>query len=97
MARYPDECTEEIELSDNPEHLLIVRPHGDVTVTPVDAGTYSMLRALKEGCGFHAAAKAAQEISPDFSLEGSLGSLLVRGTFTSFTTHSEDPTNDELC
>ena len=97
MARHPDEHADEIDLGENPEHLLVARPHGEVTVTPVDAGTYSMLRALKEGCGFPTAAEAAQEVSPEFSLEGSLGSLLVRGAFASFTTHPEDPTNDGLC
>ncbi len=96
MARHPDEHPEEIDLSDDSEHLLVVRPHGEVTVMPVDIGTYSMLCALKDGRGLNAAAEAALETSPEFSLEGSLASLLVRGTFASFTTHPEDPTNDGL-
>jgi putative DNA-binding protein len=94
-ARHPVLPTVGIDLVGNPEHLLIVRPDGEVTVMPVDTGTYSLLRALKDGRGFQAAAEAAREASPEFSLAGSLGSLLVRGTFASFTTHPEDPTNDE--
>ncbi len=96
MARHPGEHPDEIDLDNGPEHLVIVRPRFEVTVTAVDPGTFSLLRALKDGCGFHAAAEAALKTSPEFSLEGSLGSLLARGTFASFTTHPEDPINDGL-
>jgi len=96
MARHPDKHQEEIDLGLSPEHLLVVRPHGEVTVTPMDTGTHSMLRALEAGGGFSAAVEAALKTSPEFSLEGSLGSLLARGAFASFTTHPEDPTSDRL-
>jgi hypothetical protein len=96
MARRPDEHPDEIDLDAGPEHLLIVRPRFEVTVTTLDPGAYALLRALKDGCGFNAAAEAALKTSPEFSLEGSLGSLLARGTFASFTTHPEDLTNDGL-
>ena len=96
MARYPDDHPGEIDLQAGSEHLLIVRPHFEVTVAAVDPGTHALLRALKDGCGFEAAAEAALQTSPEFVLETSLGGLLARGAFASLATHPEETANDGI-
>lgn len=64
------------------EHLLVLRPADEVLVRALDAGAFALLAALQAGQSFETALMAAVQVSPDFSPEGSLGSLVATGAFT---------------
>ena len=93
MARQPDEAPQEIELNE-PENIVVLRPHNNVSFFTVDPGTYSMLVALAQNDGLASAIDEALKTSPEFSTEGSLGNLIARGAFASFTSQQEKQTND---
>lgn len=64
------------------DHLLVLRPALKVLVRALDAGAFALLTALQAGQPLEAALAAAIQASPEFSPEGSLGSLVALGAFT---------------
>lgn len=84
-ARNPEDSDPDIRLEEGDEYLLISRPDYDANVSQIDVGTYAMLSAMQASDDFINAVEIALIVSPEFSLEGSLANLLVRGTFTSQT------------
>jgi len=82
-ARNPEDPDIQIELNNCDEFLIVARPQYEVSVSLVDGGTFAMLEAMKKSLSFYEAIEIAMAVSPDFSLEGSLSNLLVRGVFIS--------------
>ncbi|WP_169568217.1 DNA-binding domain-containing protein [Sneathiella limimaris] len=81
MARFGALDPDDIDLAPADYHYLIIRSGQMPEVFALDAGSFAFLEALAKSPDFEAAAVAAMAAAPDFSLEGSLGSLLLKGVF----------------
>lgn len=90
FARHPERFPETIDVVDRRQFVIVIRPQFDVATQTVDAGTYALLSALARGQGLDAALRLAFNAAPEFAPEGSLGQLVARGAFASFTPDPED-------
>ncbi|MFN3232606.1 MAG: DUF2063 domain-containing protein [Alphaproteobacteria bacterium] len=72
------------ELGDGPDHLMIIRPEGEVQVHVLSAAGFEFLTALHAGTSLVDAFEAASAIDQEFNLEQSLIEFLTGKTFTSF-------------
>jgi hypothetical protein len=81
LARRDDPDPAPLKATEGGEHLLVLRPANKVLVRALDAGAFALLAALQAGQPFEAALAAVIQASPEFSPEGSLGSLVASGAF----------------
>lgn len=66
------------------EEVMVVRPHGEVSVVPLRPGAGRFLERLAGGATFGASALAASEGQPGFDLAAALADLIRAGAAVAF-------------
>ena len=87
--RAPGEAVAELELSPDPQAILILRPGGEVVSLVLGAGAHAFLQACAAGVSLVEAAGLALAVEPDLDLSAAFAELIGAGTFTALS--STDP------
>jgi hypothetical protein len=79
-ARQPEPG--ELELADDPQGVLIVRPADTVQARPLDLAGFAFLTAARDGAGLGEAITAAGQADPAADLAALFAALIADGVFS---------------
>ncbi len=84
QANYEGEQT--VNLDAGKDRLLVIRnTHLDVEIQPLEAGEFTLLLALAEGCDFATACERALQVQADYAVPAGFQCHVVQNTLVDFS------------